>query len=199
MPTIIATLKKNPEDHALLHDMYRHVYLNGECYAFAIALNDGLGWPMVGLMKGDVIWHAGVRAPDGRIHDVRGFLSEETFASYFLSPPFVLRTIDETMMRNTRKIDEHTIRYARHLAETLWPELPWKETYAMKVHAFAEELEALSRKHGFWITGSVPAQAPRLYKECGDEGGYRVCPTSDGLAYTVRRYLDFEVDVDDLE
>ncbi len=193
MPVLFESLSKHPEDHALLHDMYRNIFLNGECYAFAIALHEGLGWPMVGLMKGDTIWHAGVRTPDGRVHDVRGFLTEEVFASYFLSPPFVLRSVDEGMLRAVRPIDEHTIKHARHLAETLWPTLPWKETYAMKVRAFAEELETLSRRHGFWITGSVPAQAPRLYKGCGDEGGYRVSPTISGQAYTIARYLPFEV------
>lgn len=189
MPTILHKLEQNPEDHEMLHDMYRGVFLEGECYAFAMALNQGLAWPMIGLMKGDVIWHAGVRAPDGRIHDVRGFLTEEEFGGHFLSPPFNIREIVSDELYATRPIHDYTIKKARQLAEVLWPDLPWIESNVSKVKAFADELETLCRKHQLWICGSVPADPPRLFTGCGDEGGYEIHPTIDGLAHTITRYL----------
>lgn len=189
MPTILHTLEQSPEDHALLHSLHRGGFLEGECYAFAIALHRGLGWPMVGLMKDDVIWHAGVRAPDGRIHDVRGLLSEEDFGRYFSLPPSCIREIAIEELYATRPIHDRTIVFAGRLAEALWPNLPWLDSQTRKVKAFADELEALSRKHGLWIRGSVPADPPRIYIDCGEEGGYEVRPTVDGLAHTIDRYF----------
>jgi hypothetical protein len=193
MPTILHTLEQCPEDHEMLHDLFRGVFLEGECYAFAMALNQGLGWPMVGLMKGDVIWHAGVRSLEGRIHDVRGYVTEDEFGGYFLSPPFNLREITADELYATRPVDDYTIKRARQLAEVLWPELPWIESHAMKVKAFADELEALSRKYGFWICAGVPADPPRLFTGAGEEGGYIVRPTMDGQAHTINRYFPFEI------
>ncbi|KND50821.1 MAG: hypothetical protein AB202_00245 [Parcubacteria bacterium C7867-007] len=189
MPTILRKLEQSPEDHEMLHDMYRGVFLEGECYAFAIALNQGLNWPMAGLMKDAVIWHAGVRAPDGRIHDVRGLLTEEEFGGHFLSPPFDIREITANELYATRPVHNYTVKRARQLAEVLWPELPWVENHTMKAQAFADELEALSRKYGLWITGGIPADPPRLFTGGGDEGGYEVRHTIDGLAHTITRYL----------
>lgn len=193
MPTVLHNLEQRLEDHEMLHDIYRQPFLEGECYAFAIALGQGLGWPMVGLMKDNTIWHAGVRAPDGRIHDVRGFLTEEEFGGHFLSPPFNIREIVADELYTTRPVDEYTIKKARQLAEVLWPELPWVSTHALKVKAFADELEALSLKYGLWICGSVPADPPRLCIGVGDEGGYLVHPTMDGLTHTICRYFPFEI------
>lgn len=195
MPTQLHTLAQDSEDWDNLHRMYRTTpFLQGLCYEFAIALHEGLGWPMVGLMKGETIWHAGVRMPDGRLHDVRGALTEEEFGSYFLSSPFVIRPVTIEEMRATRPLEPYSMKRARQLAEILWPTLPWIETEAARVKAFVDELETLSRKHGFWITASVPAQPPRLFTGCGDEGGYRVCPTVDGLAHTITRYLKNEIE-----
>lgn len=197
MPTILRTLKQSPKDREMLHSMYRRFFLEGECYAFALALNQGLGWPMVGLMKSSTILHAGVHAPDGRFHDIRGFLTEEKFGGHFLSPPFIIREVVADELYATRPIDEHTIKKARQLAEVLWPDLPWVSTHAMKVQAFADELEALSRKHGLWICGGVPADPPRLFIGGGDEGGYVVRPTVDGLSHTINRYFPLEIKLED--
>jgi hypothetical protein len=196
MATVLYTLDQTPEDKELLHDMYRGIFLHGECYAFAIALHQGLGWPMVGLMKGDTIWHAGVRAPDAHIHDIRGQLTEDQFGRGFLSPPHSIRLITEEELYATRPVDEFSIKKARQLAEVLWPALPWMESQSMKVKAFADELENLSRKHGLWICGSVPADPPRLFSGYGDEGGYAIRPTQDGLTHTICRYLPMELQVE---
>ena len=192
MPTILHKLEQSEEDHKMLYDAYRCIFLEGECYAFAMALNQGLGWPMVGLMKGNVIWHAGVRSPDGRIHDVRGLLMEEEFGTYFGLPASAIREITSDELYATRPVHEFTIKRARNLAEVLWPDLPWIESSAARVTAFADELEALCRKHGFWICAGVPADPPRLFPSFGEEGGYEVSPTIDGLAYTINRYLPWQ-------
>ncbi len=189
MTTILHKLEQNPEDHELLRSLFRSTYLDGECYAFAIALHRGLNWPIVGLMKGDVVWHAGVRSPDDRVHDIRGFLTEDEFGGHFLSPPFTFHNVSESDLLAIRPVHDYTIKHARRLAEVLWPDLPWIESTASKITAFTDELEALCRKHGLWIRGAVPANPPRLFIGGGDEGGYEVRPTIDGIAYTIDQYL----------
>lgn len=189
MPTILHRLDENPSDHRMLHDLCRGIFLEGECYAFAIALHQGLGWPMVGLMRDGVIWHAGVRNPYGRIHDARGSLTEEGFCEYFDGSPSDIRGIDIQELYAQRPVSELSIRRARRSAELLWPDLPWRDMTALKVRAFAEELESVCRKHGFWIVGALPTALPRLFKGQGDEGGYEIRPTVDGNAFTIDRYL----------
>lgn len=201
MPTLLVPLSQNSEEHQVLHDAYASIFLEGECYAFALALSEGLGWPLVGLIKAydenlkrsDVVWHTGVRAPDGKIHDVRGLLSEEVFAAPFLPPPLTIREVTKEELYATRPIDDLSIAQARRLAEALWPELPWTSTADMHATAFADELEALSRKYNLWICGSVPADPPRLYAAGGEEGGYRLHKTTGGMAHTITRYFHDDV------
>jgi hypothetical protein len=187
--TIILNLDSSSEDYKILHNLVCRVFLEGECYAFAIALNRGLGWPMVGLMKENVIWHAGVRVPDGRIRDARGILTEYKFGIHFMPQPFNIREITTDELYATRPVEESFIKDARQFAEVLWPDLPWVESHTTKLKEFADELEALSRKHGLWICGGVPGNPPRLFTEKGGEGGYVVGLTMDGQARTVDRYL----------
>lgn len=189
MPTILRTLEAKKEDRESLHDMCLSIFLDGECYAFAMALSQGLGWPMVGLMQDEIVLHACVRSPDGRLHDVRGFVSEKEFAKPFRKPPYELREITESDLRAIRPVHVRAIAYTRRMAETIWPDLPWINSSAAKAIAFADELETLCRKHGFWITGGVPANPPRLFVTGDDEGGYELRPTLDGLAFTINRYL----------
>jgi hypothetical protein len=205
MPTILTTIEQTPEEHDLLQDAYQRLFLDGECYAFALALHQGLGWPLVGLIKSydekskrsNLIWHAGVRSPGGRIHDARGFLTDDEFGGYFLSPPFTIREILPNELYATRPIEPNVIGRARRHAETLWPQLPWIDTFVMRVTAFADDLEELSRKHGLWICHGVPADPPRVYTGGGDEGGYRVRPTMDGNTYTITRYFPFEIQMEE--
>ena len=37
----------NAESLDVLHQQCLAIYLDGECYAFATALHEGLGWPMM--------------------------------------------------------------------------------------------------------------------------------------------------------
>ena len=60
------------ENIQLLYDFCTGVYLDGECYAFAVALQQNLGWPIMGLMHGGTIRHALLQRPDGGLFDARG-------------------------------------------------------------------------------------------------------------------------------
>jgi hypothetical protein len=186
MPTVMHTLAEQPEEHRLLHEIYGGGFLHGECYAFALALYEGLGWPLVGLMNGAVIWHAGVRSPDGNIRDVRGSLSEAKFAEGFVSAPYRIIPIVQSDLYNTRPIDTRAIDMARRLAETIWPELPWRSTHANRVRAFVDELEELCRKHNLWIMHPLVTQLPRVAKGDELEDGYDVRPL-DGSTFTIQR------------
>ena len=197
MPAIVHQLRPDSEDYQYLYNASGY-FLEGECYAFAIALHQGLGWPLVGLIKSydetmkasNVIWHAGVRTPSGQLFDVRGPQSEEVFGEFFLPAPHTLRDIQVEELYQTRPVDDFIIKRARQLAEIFWPELPWQESAAARVKAFAEVLEKLSKEHGFWVAGFVPANLPRLFAGFGDEGGYEIERTCDGLSFTINRYLE---------
>ena len=193
MPTMIKTL--DGEAAQCMRGIAESGFLDGECYAFAIALSRGLGWPIVGLYPTEastIPRHAAVYGPDKRIHDVRGPLgqrSTEFGAPFGIAPPYYLRPMSEDDLRNVRPVVEHTIRLARRIAEHLWPHLPWIESEAQRARAFADELEVLSRKHRLWIRGMAPAMLPLLAKGEDDEGGYVLKPTDDGMTFTIDRYL----------
>jgi hypothetical protein len=192
MPTMVRKLDRD-EEHETLRDLFKGPYLEGECYAFAIALHQGLGWPMLGLMNKEVVRHVAVRSPDGKLFDARGFVLEEQFGRPFsFAPPYDLSEVTlEDLVRKgeSNETRAHSVRSARRVAELLWPELPWKDSLALRAYAFANELEALSRKHKFWIRAPVPADPPVLAVGEDDEGGYELCPTMDGFAFTINRYF----------
>jgi hypothetical protein len=159
--TVVVNSLSEDERTELRHS-FGSIYIDGECYAFALALNRGLNWPLIGLISENTVRHAGVRAPNGQILDVRGFQDEERFAWHYTLPPYVIEFIDEAQLRAIRPIDETIIRRARNLAETLFPDLPWLTSTAERLRAFAKELEILSRKHGVWIYGNTPSTHPLL-------------------------------------
>ena len=194
MTTVIRTLLEDDrEGHNILHEICMGIYLDGECYAFAIALHRGLGWPIIGLINGDIIRHTAVQSPDGILHDARGVISKNEFAAPFdIVPPHNLVEVsEEKLLRDgeTNEIREASIQMARKIAEAIWPKLPWKESLASKVSAFADELEILCKKHRIWIRASFPATAPILAPSMDDEGGYILKPTADGLSFTIGRYF----------
>lgn len=189
MPTILKELQKRDAEH--LHAMAEGIFLDGECYAFAIALHRNTGWPIVGLIRVDVIRHAGVRCPDGRLHDVRGPVFEEEFGLPFSVPaPYELREITEHDLYAAREIKTMAIDLASRIAQALWPDLPWKiDSSQKKALAFLHDLEEISRRHGIWIRSAVPGCPPRLSHQEGSEGGYVLVPTIDALTYTIDRYF----------
>lgn len=194
MPTTVHSWQERSRDLKRLQETYTGGFLHGGCYVFALALHQGLGWPMVGLIRNerghDRIRHAAVRNPDGRLFDIRGYITEEEIGTPFsYEPPYDLREITIADLEANAHTQSYSIKRARNIAEILWPELPWREKRISKVTAFADELEALCRKHKFWIRAPVPAQAPILTQEEGDESGYVLRPTFDGLSYTINRRL----------
>jgi len=174
--------------------MYLDPYLHGECYAMAVALHEGLGWPLVGIWRNSVVDHAGVRRPDGAIHDIRGAVTESEFTQPFkrIQSYVVCDIVLEDLASKCGKTDvawRLSIDRARRVAEALWPELPWQDSLASRLVAFADELEALSRKHRFWLRGPVPAMSPVVADSQNDEGGYLLEPMADGATHMISRYF----------
>jgi hypothetical protein len=176
-------------------EMCEAMFLHGLSYEFAIALHQGLGWPMVGLMENCVVSHAAVRM-DGLVRDARGIFDfdvpEERKAfgkpfSYEL--PYILSPITIEDLRAFRPMKSTFIHRARIIAEVLWPQLPWEDSYISKVRAFGEALEDVSRRHGIWLRAPFPIAAPLLSLQVGDEGGYEFNLTEDGSALSMNRYL----------
>ena len=193
MPTLILR-SEDPDEIETLRALCLSTYLDGECYAFATALHEGLGWPIIGLMHNGEIRHALVQDPEGLLHDVRGVIRKEAHVGqpFDLLPPYDLRQVTVADLVREGEPDymrAHSVRMARRLAEAIWPELPWKESFAKRVVAFANEFETLCRKHGLWIRASVPASAPLIALGEDDEGGYQLRPTVDGMTFTIDRYF----------
>lgn len=193
MPTKIHSLKEDTEAWECLHDIAVARYLDGECYAFARALHEGLGWPLIGLMEGEVIRHALVREPGGLLRDVSGATTaEEVCKTFGLPLPAVTREVrDFDLIRDEEPAERifYMIRAARKIAEVLWPELPWRDSAAQCVTAFVDELESMCRRHRLWLRPMVPGAPMMLSEEIGHEEGYALTPTSDGTTFCIDRYF----------
>lgn len=193
MPTKVHSLKEDTEAWECLHDIAIARYLDGECYAFARALHEGLGWPLIGLMQGDVIRHAMVREPGGLLRDVCGATTAEELCKTFGLPlPPVTREVRDFDLIRAEEPAERIffmIRQARKMAEVLWPELPWRDSAAQCVAAFTDELESLCRKHRLWLRPMVPGSPMMISDEIGEERGYALTPTSDGTTFCIDRYF----------
>jgi hypothetical protein len=190
---VTITIKQlSDEDKRCLQDIAGGMYQDGECYAFAIALNRGLGWPILGLMDGEVVRHVAVYGIDHKLHDVRGAFKQDDpkFGRPFgIGLPYTLEPVTEDDLRAIRPVHERTIRRALRFAECIWPELPWKEARSEKVRAFANELEEVCRRHGVWLRSAYPAAKPIVSEAVGDEVGFIIEPTQDGIAFTIYRQL----------
>lgn len=176
-----------------MRGLCRTVFLDGECYAFAIALHRGLGWPIFGLILNDEIRHAFLypaNVSSDVFFDARGYIAEEKLGEPFdIDYPYKLQQIEEKDLYATRPILDNSIDKARQFAEIIWPNLDWKGgARADKILAFAKELEALSRKHGLWIRAAFPGTPPLLAEGCGDES-YSLKIMADGCTYSVNRII----------
>lgn len=185
MPTRVVPL--SPDAIAELRAFFGAIFADGQCYAFALAMHEGTGWPLVGLMEGEVIRHAGVRAQDGLIYDVRGAYSKIDFSCDYLFPPHIIRDLTEADLRGAKPIDDMSIRRARRLAEALYPTLPWRDSLEERMLAFASALETLSREHDVWIRGTYPTGRPHLSFGDGEETGYELHRTADGHGFIFDR------------
>jgi hypothetical protein len=179
--------------HRGLHDLASSVYLDGECYAFAVALHRALDWPMVGLI-GDfgertVVRHALVETPCGNLMDVRGALrphEDELGRPFDYTQPYMVRTTSEEELRDIRPIGERSIANAEWTAQCLWPELPWKKGPLVRYRTFLEELDALWQKHG--ICFHVPSEGswPVLTERRGYED-IVMSPSANGPSWFFNR------------
>lgn len=168
-------------------------YLDGECYAFAAALQRLTGWPIVALRTSEHDFrHAAVRDPNGRLWDVRGRVSDEDFGEPFGAHlPLDVREVTLTNLRTVRPVFDDSIDSAANYAEIALPDLPClPNSRRERMKRFMAELEELSRRHGFWIRPKAPAQHlwPLLAPGEGDEH-YEVRPTHDGNGYGFDRTL----------
>ena len=167
-----------------LHNLATIMYLDRQCYEFAAALNQGLGWEMKGLMTGSivepVIRHVLVRSPYGKLRDERGIVSETDIGKPFEINKIILRSVTLEDLRKVRPVYDEAIQQASIKAQALWPELPWNEnTFHGKTLAFMNDLEAICRKHGVWIRAPYPMAQIILDKAYGDEG-FRISPSLTG-------------------
>ena len=193
MTILIERLGKEADE--FLRQMCKGIYLDGECYAFAIALHRRIGWPIVGLLDDETVRHAVVSCDslhiDDEYFDARGGVVEVDLGRPFeMRPPYNLQYVTEEDLFAIRPIQDASIHRAARMAELLWPDLPWKNSWVSKIRAFAEDLESVSRKHGLWIRTAVPGSPPMLAEAGGDESGYLFRPTDDSMTYSVNRYFD---------
>jgi len=180
------------EERERFYEMCRALFTDGECYAFALALHRGLGFPLVGLMSGKVIRHAGVRTPGGALMDIRGEVSPEEFGDPCEVPlPYEIKEITEEDLKAQRPVQERAIENAMLLIEKIWPGLPgWRGSdFRRRAQAFMEGLEELSRKHGVFIRAPFPTTRPVLCDVFGDEQGYAVWPTLNNHEFFFDRDL----------
>ncbi len=188
MPTRVVRLP--PDAIKELRGSFGAIFADGQCYAFAAALHLGTGWPLVGLMDGEVIRHTGVRGKDGLIYDVRGAFTDADFGRDYLSPPYVIRNISVGDLRRRKPIEVTALRRARRLAEVLYPALPWQNSLEARMLAFASALEELSREHDIWVRGAHPMARPHLSHGDGKETGYELFYTADGHGFIFERSYD---------
>jgi hypothetical protein len=176
------------QDRERVLSMIRSVHLHGECYALAIAIHQGTGLPLCGLMDGTIVHHVGVRLPNGKILDARGFVSDEEFGQEFPIPqPYTIQAVTVADLLAARKVSEFVIEQARHLAEVAWPELPWQANgYKARVEKFVIALEALSKEHGLWIAAQFPGARPVITR--GEPGDcYSIQTVNIGQGFLIDR------------
>lgn len=181
------------EELSYLRSLILGTYLQPNCYALAIALYRGLGWPIVGIRQigSTEIHHAAVNTPENIFFDARGKVHD--FENLILpfnthtKVGFELVNVTEQELLSSKPIEEYFIESTSVKAQSAWPELPWKnDTFKKHIERFAEELETLSRKHNLWIRAPFVTTQPIICDGDGDES-YTLQPTADGSGYFINR------------
>lgn len=172
MPVFVKKLPR--QDRLRLWALIRESCLHGQCYSFAIVLHRALGWPMMGIIAGKDIPHVVVRQPDGTYRDSRGVITEEQIGEPFgIRPPFTLAQVSEEELRSRQpSIHEIYLSSLETKMRAIWPRLPWPPSSRERALEFLGELEALSRRYGFWIRSSTPGAPPFVSEARGEEVGY---------------------------
>jgi len=180
----------NPKDREELRLLVEKQCLERDSYTFAIALSRGLNWPIIGLIKGDLIRHAVLIGSDGMYWDARGPVTEDELGKQFgILPSYKVQQINEEDLMAAQPISEVDIYFISKKAQAIWPDLPWAEnTLKSRTLAFAADLERISRKHGLWIYGFIPNFPPVIVESEGNEAGYSVKTDLDG-SYTINRVI----------
>lgn len=190
MPIKIHSLDK--ESKNILKEWLLRSFLDGECYAFAEALNEGLGWPMYGLIQEDrVVRHAVLKLSDTMFFDARGEISaSDLFKPFGHKTEFEIEEITSADLARdgeSKEVRLHSIATARKFAEAIWPNLPWKDSLAKQVSKYLAALEEIDEIHGFCIRAPYPAARPVVEVRHGDETGYAIRLTEDGQKFTFDR------------
>jgi hypothetical protein len=178
------------EEREFLQQTLLGSWLKGECYALAVALNQGLDWPIVGLMNGKEPYHAAVLSPLGFFWDARGKTTKEEFLGPFseIGPPCKIELMHSRELFKQRPISEDSIRTASNLAQAIWPELPWRpETLTVRMKKFTEALTNVCRKHKIWLRAPYPTTPPIAYDAYGDEKGYSFKYSGTGQEFFIDR------------
>jgi hypothetical protein len=83
-------------DETTALEIVRREYVSGTCGAFAIALHDITGWPIVGINGG---MHLAVRSPDGMILDYMGLSKDKAVLRRYgmVRAPILEWTREETV------------------------------------------------------------------------------------------------------
>ncbi len=94
----------DPMDEETALEIVRREYVSGTCGAFAVALHDATGWPVVGINGG---MHVAVRSPDGRILDYMGLqTTEAVLRRYGMSSAAIEEWTREEAVDHVRPWDE---------------------------------------------------------------------------------------------
>ena len=97
----------DPDDHEVV---VRKAFMHGACGPFAAVLHEMTGWQLVNLSSpslGEV--HSLVRAPDGRLLDAAGWMTESSIAKRYglRKPTFTDVTIERLMGLDSMDYEEH--------------------------------------------------------------------------------------------
>lgn len=189
----MAKLKKlSQEDWAWMHGYYTGMYLHGHCFAFAIALNQSLGWQLVALYSKNTIIHVMVREPTGVLRDFRGIVKyDEIGKPYHMDPPYKLRKVSRGELEKIEKQHAINLNRAQEIAEILWPDLPYRKRRNDKYLEFVKELEKLSKRTGVWISLPPSPQMISLSRDDGEtETTYILRPNTCGVTFSLGQSHD---------
>ncbi len=185
-------LKKLGEEEAeSVSRMIEAMYLEGNCYEFALGIHRDTGLPIIGLVNDGTVWHVGIRYTDGRFFDARGFVEESEIEVPFRKQgPFEIRIVAIDELLASREISGEGAARASMLVQALHPDFPWRESVLInRIRLFMEALEGLCKTHGLMIRAPFQTTRPIIDVAYGDEKGFSMSPIPIGGGYFFDRVL----------